>query len=366
MTPETVIVCPELQAGSGGLADYTLRVAENWPSAAPLRFVVPTTERGELPSLPPSLIVTPVERQSRALLAALPPGDGAVLLQYSAYGFDQLGYPRWLLRGLLEWKKRSRGLLAIMFHEIWTFWPVLNKNYFVQQLHRRDIRKLLAEAEAIFTSTSSQAEHLRALRPASHIEVLPVGSNVRRISPSPRERDPGVAVLFGLQRTRRRALQAMQADLHSLAQQNCLAKVITIGAGSAEAERERGLLDSLKLSAGFEQRGQTVEEELSELLLTAQFGISNQDDLSVTKSGTFMAYAAHGLDVISPSAGRTKPEPFCWLIAPSELLRGIAPNELRDRAERLRLWQEAIASWPRIAAQFARALHGPEFVSSTT
>ena len=34
---------------------------------------------------------------------------GKVLLQYSAYGFDRLGYPRWLIKGVLDWKKESQG-----------------------------------------------------------------------------------------------------------------------------------------------------------------------------------------------------------------------------------------------------------------
>ena len=105
--------------------------------------------------------------------------DGKVLVQYSAYGFDRYGYPRWLIEALLEWKKETQGILAIMFHEIWAFWPVWNKNYLLQQLHRRDLRRLLRVTDAVFTSTSSQAAHLTALSPRCPIQVLPVGSNIR-------------------------------------------------------------------------------------------------------------------------------------------------------------------------------------------
>ena len=51
----------------------------------------------------------------------------------------------------------------------------------LQQLHRRDLRKLLQVADVVFTSTASQAEHLTALSPRCPIEVLPVGSNIRRV-----------------------------------------------------------------------------------------------------------------------------------------------------------------------------------------
>lgn len=351
---EVVIVCPELEAGAGGLADYTLRVAENWPSSTPLRFIVPEGEHRE-----GSPKVTTISRRAEALLAALPQGGGAVLLQYSAYGFDHYGYPRWLLRALLDWKCRTQGVLVIMLHEIWTFWPIVNKNYFVQHLHRRDLRKLLGQADAVFTSTASQAEHLRALLPQQPVEMLPVGSNVRPVATSPAPREAGLAVLFGLQGTRCRTLEAMKAELRALADKQVISKLITVGAGDEmeATEHERQLLDVLQLSAGFEQRGPVHEEEVSKLLLSAQFGISSQDELSLTKSGSFMAYAAHGLNIISPAAASGKVEPTCWLIAPSELLRGLSPNELRDRAERLRDWQQQTASWPHIAARFAEALH---------
>ena len=82
-----------------------------------------------------------------------PPGGGKILLQYSAYGFDRLGYPRDLIRALLEWKEHAGGRLVVMFHEIWTFWPLLNKNFFLQWLHRRAIRRLLESRRSAARST---------------------------------------------------------------------------------------------------------------------------------------------------------------------------------------------------------------------
>jgi hypothetical protein len=355
---EVVIICPELKAGAGGLADYTLRVVESWPTPTRLRFIVPRNEDrdgGRTSSLPN---VTIVDRRKESLLAALPTNGGGVLVQYSGYGFDRIGYPRWLLAALTDWKARARGLLVVMFHEVWTFWPVLNKNYFVQQLHRRDIRTLVARADAVFTTTASQAEHLRRLARQCRVNVLPVGSNVRPITQPGGERHAGVAVLFGLAATRRRALETMRDDLATLATSGALRKIVTVGARDQAdvCQCERTILAGLPLCDGFEQRGAMPEDEVSRLLSSAVFGISAQDDLSITKSGTFMAYAAHGLNVISPFASAGKPEPLCWLTAPHELINAIAPEQLRERAERLRGWQQRTASWPKIAAEFARAL----------
>jgi hypothetical protein len=78
-----------------------------------------------------------------------------VFVQYSGYGFQRFGYPRWLIKRIGRLERESQGFLAIMFHEIWTFWPVWNKNYPIQQLHRRDIGRLLRVTDK--TSPARQA-----------------------------------------------------------------------------------------------------------------------------------------------------------------------------------------------------------------
>ncbi len=69
-----------------------------------------------------------------------------------------------------------------------------------------------------------------------------------------------------------------------------------------------------------------------------------------------MAYAAHGLNIISPYADASKPEPLSLLTSPDELMQGVTREELESRGERLRQWQERTAAWPYIANQIARAL----------
>ena len=353
MSDELVVISPEIAPGSGGLADYTLRVLEQWRGMFPARVIIPENGRA-VPAMEDDLRVESVKRDAPSLRATLPASGGKVLVQYSAYGYDRFGYPRWLLRALSEWKEQSGGVLVLMFHEIWTFWPVLNKNYVVQQLHRRDIRTILGKADAVFTSTSSQAEHLRNLEPGCSVEVLPVGSNIQPLQiPAPTRRSD-VAVLFGLAGTRVRTLQAMRGDLQALVARGRIRKIITAGAG--DGEPEQALLAELNLSEGFEQRGAVSQSEISATLLSASFGISDQDELSLTKSGTFMAYANHGIYVLSRHADPAKPEPLCWLTTPRELLDGIESAELARRSAQLLNWQQRSASWPHIADQLACAL----------
>ena len=325
MSKEVLILSPESTQGRGGLADYALHVVEEWGDSARAHFIASTDE--------------------------LPARDGRVLLHYSAYGFNRFGYPRKFLRALINWRRQERGRLVVMLHEIWTFWPVLNKNYFVQWLHRSDLRELISVADFVFTSTPSQAEHILKLIPAKAIQVLPVGANIRPRA-STIAREDGTAVLFGLSGSRLHALRRMRADLQSLAAAKVIRKLITIGPGDGE----RALLEELPLAENFEMRGALPATEVSNVLARASFALSAQDELSVYKSGTFMSYAAHGLNIISPYADPFAPEPICWLTRAEELIRGVAPNELLTRAQNLKSWQERTSSWPHIAQQFAEAL----------
>jgi len=356
MSEEVIIIVPELREGAGGLADYTLRLTEQWRTVAPVRFLVPSSADF---STGAGQSVEEIGRSAEELREKLPARGGKVLLQYSAYGFDSHGYPRWLLRTLTDWKERAAGLLVVMFHEIWGLWPLLNTNYLLQRLHRRAIKHLVRQADTIFTSTPSQAEHLRALRPASPVQVLPVGSNIRVQSSSPvPEGKRGSAVLFGLQASRLRTLRHLGPELKALAAAGQITRIVTLGGRSTSRSEneERALLANCGFKAEFEQRGVLPEAEISSALSAATFGISAQPELSLMKSGTFMAYAAHGLNILSPFADPLASEPLCWLTSPAELRNGISEDQLNARAESLRAWQERTSSWLRIADEFARAL----------
>ncbi|MDQ6913626.1 MAG: hypothetical protein M3128_12215 [Verrucomicrobiota bacterium] len=341
MSDQIVIITPELTAGAGGVADYTLRLMEEWGDRITARVILPNETKNELSNV-------------------LPASGGKALLQYSAYGFDPRGYPKKLLRSLVDWKKTSRGLLVIMFHEIWAFWPLLNKNRFVQSRHRADLGKLLAVADAVFTSTPSQVEHLRKLDPRCNPQVMAVGSNIRRTATADAKREAGCAVVFGLQATRLRTLRQFGKL------PDAIAKIITCGAQNTPAgdAKEEKILQRLGLTSGYEMRGALAEREISQLLGRATYALSAQDELSLMKSGTFMACAAHGLNIISPAADSLGAEPLCWLTSPEELGAGISPNELETRAKNLREWQARTSAWSMIAGRFAEALQFEKAVAA--
>jgi hypothetical protein len=354
VTDQFVIITPELRAGTGGVADHTSQLLEHWkPRQRPTILVarVSDMESGQHG-------VSQLGSDRAAILRQLPGNGGKVFVQYSAYGYDRLGYPKNLLGALVEWKQQVGGRLIVMFHEIWTFWPIINRNFLRQRFHRRAIKRLMAVSDVAFTSTGSQAEHLQSLQAGASIRVLPVGSNIHRNSGRNIERRPRWAVLFGLQQTRLRALQTMVKSLQALAAAGQVTKIVSLGHGSNPqmSERERKLLEDLKLADGFDQLGPGTEEEISEMLSTASFGIFGQNELSCGKSGSFMAYAMHGLKVLAEFASPAKAAPVCYLVAPHELLGGISSDEIDRRANSLQTWQKQNSSWDLIAGKLADAL----------
>jgi hypothetical protein len=355
MQPELVIITPELAPGLGGLADHTRRLLQEWPRIQNLTLLVANSTGltddsiGEIHTL---------GVRSDAILRQLPTGNAKVFVQYSAYGFDRIGYPRELIRALITWKGRTGGGLVVMFHEIWAFCSVLNKNFVVQQLHRRALRNLLRCCDAAFTTTESQAEHLTRLAPEKKVQVLPVGSNIRLESSRTHARQRGCAIVFGLQSSRIRALRQLSKSLTALAAARRITKIVSAGHGSNPemTNEERELLGALNLADGFEQRGPMTEAAISELLGSSEIGIFGQSELSCTKSGSFMAYASHELIVLADFASPSKPPPICWTASPGELLAGISEADLRQRAKCLRIWQEQNGSWQIIADTIGRAL----------
>lgn len=347
MKDEVIVITPEIQPGEGGLADHTRHLLEEW-NLPRVRVLVPRPKA----AAPAEVMGS----NAAALFRQLPARGGRVFLQYSAYGFNHWGYPRWLLRALFDWKLASAGRLVLMLHETWARWPWWNKNYPIQQLHRRALIRLARVADAVFTTTARQAAQLQKENPSQPVRVLPVGSNIRPNHDSSAPRQAGVAVLFGRQATRLRTLCAMETHLRNLAAAGALTKLISVGQTGSSHGAEKQILEALGLREGFDDRGPQPDRDISALLWSAGFGLSEMDALNIPKSGVFMAFAAHGLNVLSPLAGPDQPEPLCWAVHPAELRSGLSADELTARAAHLRAWYESTASWSRAAAAFAEAL----------
>jgi hypothetical protein len=229
----------------------------------------------------------------------------------------------------------------------------------VQWLHRRDIKGLVRRTDASFATTPSQAEHLQALHLTAPVQVLLVGTNIRvQFSSAAQQREPRHHRPFRSARLKYQTLRQLKSELKGLAAAERITGIVVMGGGNTSKgdDQDRALLGVCGLKQRFEQRGMFPKAEIWAALSAATFAISAQTKMSLMKSSTFMAYAAHGLNILSPIANPLASEPLCWLTSPAELRTGISAGQLHAQAENLRVWQERTSSWPRIASEFARAL----------
>lgn len=360
LTP-IVTILPQLPPTVCGVGDYTTRLLTEWNEPERFHFLL-LNGVDETRALNPELAVTRIEAQKASLLAALRSHrDADVLLQYIPYGLDSRGCPLWVIDAVEEWHKNkpSGRRLVVMFHELWALLPWWRRQFWTQRQHKAGIKRLLEVTDTVFTNTEGYAQWIRDLMPGKEVLVAPVGTNiVPSADDEPVQREEGSWVLFGRQGTRIYALRQLGPELKALYEQGRLKKLTTMGGGNAalqaaEDEAVRACLPADAVNAcGF-----VDEVEASRMLSRAELGVSCQTWSSVTKSTTFMAYAAHGLNILSPFAGSEPRAPFNWLTSAKELRenRPELPVLLDERSAQLREWHRQHASWPEIMAKFRGA-----------
>jgi len=344
-----------------------MNLVQAWPEPRSFQFIV-TRGADASKKLLPDLFILGASENAEGLTRALDSVEGDdVLVQYSGFGFDPKGCPRWMPDVLAAWKLKKKGRrVAIMFHELWTKRPLWDPRVVRSWRHRYSIGRLIKLSSAVYTNTEGYAGWLRALNPRVSVSVIPVGCNVQvQTIADLASRERGLLVVFGKQGTRMLALHTMKESLARLAQAGRLNQLLIVGGSPDGAQTElsfaRQFLPEEKLGA----TGFMDDEALSELLARAEFGVSGQDWLSVEKSTTFMAYAAHGLNILSPYAGTDERAPFNWLTGVDELLTDDMQMEqkLRDRSRSLREWYESTASWSAIATKMSAGLRIKNSVS---
>jgi hypothetical protein len=114
------------------------------------------------------------------------------------------------------------------------------------------------------------------------------------------------------------------------------------------------LLATLPASIDIIRHGMLPAPAVSQLLQTARFALMDVTSETWSKSGAFMACAAHGCAAVV-TATSSNPVPLSYTIAPNEL-DTISPAEVEARASALASWYEANADWPVIATRMAALL----------
>jgi hypothetical protein len=252
------------------------------------------------------------ERSAGELLRVLsqPGMPQTVLLQYVGYGYEKRGCPVWLVKGLRAWSKAQSPMrqapsakrLITMFHELYAFGPPWRSSFWTSPLQRQLATQLARLSDACVTNMRRYANWLglRARQHAGQIKALAVFSNVGEPAqvPAYHERPPRLAV-FGTPSWRRQAYTKHRDSLVRICKSLELTEIVDIGAPCEETPN---------VSIRCVQKGSLPAELVSQELLSCRAGFFAYPIPYLGKSGSFAAYAAHGLAPVTHSANPVESE----------------------------------------------------------
>ena len=290
-------------------------------------------------------------REARAELARI--GTADVVLHYGARAYHRLGCPVWLPGVLAKWKQRFGGRLMIIVHELPGEMPMTSRHFWLGQVDAWIVRRLSRIADVLVTNTQLHLDKLRSITGRADVHLLPVGSNIPvTAQPSDPPRSSTEFVIFGLPFGRLQTLRKFAADIMRWHGAGRMTKLHLIGPADYEwTPQAEALIANWPATLDVTAHGALPAEEVSAVLHQSRFALTNVSAETWSKSGAFMACAAHGCAVIVESS-RSADAPFCYAIEREELA-AISDEEINRRAAALAQWYHDNADWPVIANRMA-------------
>jgi glycosyltransferase involved in cell wall biosynthesis len=240
-----------------------------------------------------------------------------VQLEYSGYAWGRWGVAWWL--NALLFRLRRRGIpVHIGLHEIairMRQHPLQIPVALAQWVH---VGLLLAAAESVALNMPSRVELLGRVFPwwraklryrpnPSNIPVVPITDEERKALRRGRGVEDGETVLatFGMFHTAKHyeALIAAVARLRAMHPEGRRIRLWMLGNTAAASPEYIARLKQLALELGVEEAvwwpGRLDAAQVSRMLQAADVFVLPQADGHLTRSGSFMAAAAHGLPVVA-------------------------------------------------------------------
>ena len=354
-----VMISTRLAPGACGIGTHSLVLRKHWPATSPepFEFVVNEGAAG-VDGLRANDRVTEFANNGARLARELERiGTADVLLHYAGRAYHRFGVPLWLPRVLRRWKQQHPGArLMIFFHELPGKMSITSRHFWLGELNAWAVRQLCAVADVLATNTEHHAAKLRKLSRRADIHILPIGSNIELAAArASNRRETTECVLFGLSFGRLQTLQGFASDVPRWHAIGRLSKLHIIGpqddAFSVEADQ---LMSGWPASIAITRHGRLPSDDVSQLLQTATFALTNVSEETWSKSSAFMACATHRCAVIIAGA-RAQLPPLSSAIAASEV-DTISPDEVGRRTDALAGWAAQNARWPVIASRLASLL----------
>ncbi len=359
MTSEPVplqIVAPRLPPRACGIGTYAWALHQHWPGRhSQNRFLVFAEAAASREYLGDQTIEEFPAHAARFADFLEQQEATDVLLHYAGRAYHRFGFPRWMPDAFTIWQRRdARRRLHVIFHELPANFPLLSKQGILQRLSFAVARRLAEQAATLITNSEHHATVLNRWRLRSAVEWFPVPSNI----PAPVEtairgdrRLRGDFAVFGLPYTRLQTLRIFLDWISIWKKSGRLLRLHLIGPPDNKFTPEADALLHRTLSdAEVVNHGELSPANVSKALFEVECCLSNSNELTWSKSGTFMACAAHGCPVVTerPSAG----EPLRFTIA-AESVETMTAAVAREKGARLRRWYLDNADWDLTARRVA-------------
>jgi hypothetical protein len=301
----------------------------------------------------------------------------AVLLHYTGHGYDKLGAPFWLYRGIKSWlAEHSRGAagspkqFSTVFHELWDSAPKpWNREFYMRFFQRRLVARLHCCSRISVANTLRTQRLLEGIKPHKTL-WLPIPSNLpatKRAQSGSRRNGRFRIAILGHHKARCATLRAHAKLLRTWDQKNQLASVTLMGKGQPAHESatpEADLLQQCVSRARIEILGKLSPEDVSLSLGRADLFLSHCQGESACESGALMAaLAASCPSVLRDGANAAPLNESEHFLASDDSPQDVQRLEQTAAAGRLdhignagRRWYDQYADWKVVAPQFHAAL----------
>lgn len=215
--------------------------------------------------------------------------SGPVLLHYSGYGYDPVGVPTWLVKGLLQARNTHRKIT--MIHEVYASGPVWRRAFWTRPFQIRVVQNVIRWSDHIVTSNTRYAHVLGDidschLNYPSWLTVVPVFSNVGEPDEVlPLKDRPSQAIVFGSW-GRRQAVYDKWSDFLPHIEAWGLESILDVGPGSPVFPKHSWLQ--------FLPQGKLPSEQVSVCITQARVGLLCCPINILGKSTVYAAYSSHG------------------------------------------------------------------------
>ena len=356
MKRRLAVITTRLPPLTCGIGAYSLLLRKHWPEAGETVTFLVVEGAASAEGVPRGDVVVNFNARPAELSRALDEmGAADVLLHYAGRAYHRFGCPLWMPGVIARWKQRHPGArLMVFFHEVPGALPITSRHFWLGKLNARIVRRLAALADVVATNTQNHSEQLRRITGRRGIQLLPVGSNIEQLDNAVASRNETEFALFGLPFGRLQTLNSLGEHMRSWLRSRRITRLHLIGPCddqfAAEADK---LIEGWFKPDIVERHGVLASAEVSRLLSRVGFALTNVTAETWSKSGAFMACAAHRCAVVV----RDRPAdmiPLSYAVAADEVEK-ISPAEIERRTDALAHWYQENADWPIVARKLAEA-----------